>query len=512
MTLSTNGSTPTFDTNGNTLTIAAVLSGSGGLQKIGAGILVLTASNSYTGGTLVSAGTLQIGNGGSGEGLASPAITNNAALVFDPGDNLTYAGMIGGRGSLAMVGSGMLILTGSSSYTGGTTVSGGTLGLSGNILPPLTAVNIVSGADLYLGFNGIDVVGSVYLNGVLQDSGSFSAGNAPAFFSGSGALRVLASPRTWNVSTPYFGDWSTASNWVGGFVPNGIGKIATFDNSVTSPTAAITNLPVTLGVLNIASSSRVDITGVDQGTLTMQADPTDPRFAGAAQINISGGALDKFNLPLSFNSPTAINVAAGSTLEIGNPVNLNGQTVTMTGGGTLQLDVNFSVAGGTLEVNAGAVAIGAQAIVSPSLLDITGNAQVTGAGTIQGALAYDSSAASTFAGNIVGTGSSLSLNAGSGRLTLTGDDSYGGDTDVVSGTLVMASNSALPEGYGLTVGAAGTFIFDPSVAEPSAMSPAAVASVPEPGTLVVLIAGAALLAMYRARPQSSHRDRTRFGL
>jgi autotransporter-associated beta strand protein len=540
--LTTTGSNGVFDTQGNALTLAGPLSGPGGFQKVGSGTLILSASNGFTGTTLVSGGTLALANRSalsgstfdtSGVGLlsfgtltsavfgglqGSGNLTLNdtaaAAVALTVGGNnasTTFSGDLSGSGGLTKVGTGTLTFAGSDSYTGSTTVSGGTLGLSSNVLPASAAVNIVSGADLNLGFNGIDVVGSVYLNGVLQDSGSFSAGNAPAFFSGSGALKVLALPRTWNVSTPYFGDWNTASNWVGGFVPNGIGKIATFDNSVASPTAAITNLPVTLGVLNIASASRVDITGVDQGTLTMQADATDPRFAGAAQINISGGALDKINLPLSFNSSTAISVAAGSTLEIGNPVNLNGQTVTMTGGGTLQLDVNFSAAGGTLQANAGAVAIGAQAIVSPALLDISGNAQLTGAGTIQGGLMYDSSSASTFAGNIAGAGSSLVLDAGSGRLTLTGDDTYDGGTDVLSGTLVVAFNSALPEGSSLTVGAAGTLIFDSSVAASPVMNPAAVVSVPEPGTLVLLLAGAALVAMYCARCQSSNRDRTGSG-
>jgi autotransporter-associated beta strand protein len=51
-----------FDTNGNTLTLIGSISGSGGLEKIGAGTLVLSGSNGYSGGTTVEHGTLIVAN------------------------------------------------------------------------------------------------------------------------------------------------------------------------------------------------------------------------------------------------------------------------------------------------------------------------------------------------------------------------------------------------------------------------------------------------------------------
>ena len=44
-------------------TIASVIDGTGTLTKTGLGTLILTADNTYTGGTIISEGTLQIGNG-----------------------------------------------------------------------------------------------------------------------------------------------------------------------------------------------------------------------------------------------------------------------------------------------------------------------------------------------------------------------------------------------------------------------------------------------------------------
>ena len=59
------GGTVDVENAGDTLTLSGVVSGSNGLTKIGDGTLTLSGSNTYTGGTLVSAGKLVLGSGGS---------------------------------------------------------------------------------------------------------------------------------------------------------------------------------------------------------------------------------------------------------------------------------------------------------------------------------------------------------------------------------------------------------------------------------------------------------------
>ena len=90
------------------------------------------------------------------------------------------------------------------------------------------------------------------------------------------------------------------------------------------------------------------------------------------------------------------------------------------------------------------------------------------------------------------TGESLTL-AGPGSLVLSGSNTYAGGTNVTAGTLEVLSRSALPDGSDLTVGTSAT-PFAP--ANPSA---AAISPVPEPGTLALLLAAGALVAMYRKR-------------
>ena len=113
--------------NGST-TYAGIIQGTGGLTVTG-GTQTLSGANTYTGATTISAGTLQIGNGGT-TGSVTGDIVDNAALVFNRSNALTYGGVISGTGSLTKSGTGTLTLTADNTYAGGTTINAGTLAVS----------------------------------------------------------------------------------------------------------------------------------------------------------------------------------------------------------------------------------------------------------------------------------------------------------------------------------------------------------------------------------------------
>jgi outer membrane autotransporter protein len=115
----------------NPLTLAGAISGDGALTKNGASTLILTADNSYAGGTTINTGTLQVGNGGATGSLGSGPVLDDAALVFNRSGIVTVPGVISGMGSLTQMGvdGGTLILTGADTFSGGTTVVSGTLQL-----------------------------------------------------------------------------------------------------------------------------------------------------------------------------------------------------------------------------------------------------------------------------------------------------------------------------------------------------------------------------------------------
>ena len=56
MTLTGSSGNATIDTTGGNIGLAGVVSGSGGLVKVGSGTLILSAANTYVGPTTVAAG------------------------------------------------------------------------------------------------------------------------------------------------------------------------------------------------------------------------------------------------------------------------------------------------------------------------------------------------------------------------------------------------------------------------------------------------------------------------
>jgi autotransporter-associated beta strand protein len=115
---------------------SSVISGLGGVIQAGSGTTVFAGSNTYTGATQVSAGTLQIGNAGvSGSvSTASPlSVGQGATLAFNRSNSITqgvdFHTVISGSGSVMQMGGGTLILAGSNTYSGTTSVSAGVLQL-----------------------------------------------------------------------------------------------------------------------------------------------------------------------------------------------------------------------------------------------------------------------------------------------------------------------------------------------------------------------------------------------
>ena len=242
----------TIDTQGYSLTLSGPISGAGGLDKQGSGVLILSGAGSYAGPTLVGAGTLQAGaanafaptsaftvasgatldlNGFSqtiGSLAGAGAVTLGAASLTAGGDgsSTTFSGGISGAGGLTKTGAGTLVLSGDSAYTGPTTVGAGVLDVNGSLA---SAVTVESGATLKgdgslggLAINNGGLVAPGNSIGTLSINGnvSFAAGSVyqvevnaagqsdkvaasgTATLSG-GVVQVLAAPGVYAAQTKY---------------------------------------------------------------------------------------------------------------------------------------------------------------------------------------------------------------------------------------------------------------------------------------------------------------------
>ncbi len=165
-------------------TLTGDIGGVGGINKTGNGRLTLTGTNSYSGGTTIAAGILEVGNGGATGSLGSGNVSNSGVLKFNRTGTLSVSGAISGAGSLEHNGTGTTELGGANTYTGATTINAGNLRVNGSISGSAITVNALgtlsgSGTTGVVTVNGGTVApgaspGTLSTGNILFNGGTFS--------------------------------------------------------------------------------------------------------------------------------------------------------------------------------------------------------------------------------------------------------------------------------------------------------------------------------------------------
>jgi fibronectin-binding autotransporter adhesin len=174
------GKSIVFGGAGSILVADPIAHGSGTLTKDGAGTLVLTGINTYTGKTTINAGTLQLGNGETTGALSTSSeidlggTAEGQTLRINRSNTVTqgtdFSGSaITGQGGFTQTGSGTTILSSANTYKGATNVSAGTLLINGNQSSATGAVTVASGATL----GGTGTIGGAI---TIQNGGTLNPG------------------------------------------------------------------------------------------------------------------------------------------------------------------------------------------------------------------------------------------------------------------------------------------------------------------------------------------------
>lgn len=309
-------------------TVGSVLMGDTALVKTDTGTLVLSGDNTYTGGTTVSGGTLQIGDGGT-TGSIQGDVTNNGSLAFSRSDDVTFGGVVSGSGKLVQAGTGTLTLTGSNTYTGGTLVQSGILEVvSGMALGTgdITVSNDRFDPASTLKVNqGISLSNHVMLQGygTLDNAGSLG-GNVEVAVEGSEAY-FRTDPTVMNhdggtirgnrAGIFFAGSPGTIKNSSGGLIEGGdFGIDLTWDTQVGND-----------GVGSIIRSSNgIAVRSLQSGSVRNTNGGTILGGAGAIQFGYGGGVVnDGAGSSVLSTSGNAVRI----TQSVGSVSNTGGATI-----------------------------------------------------------------------------------------------------------------------------------------------------------------------------------------
>jgi outer membrane autotransporter protein len=455
-----------IDTNGNTVTLGGVISTDiganfGGLRKIGAGTLILTGNNPYTGETVIAEGTLQIGNGGAGSIGATSDVIDNGTLDFDASSLTTFSQGISGIGSLGIAGVANVILTAIETYTGTTTIAAGArLSLSGS--------------------------GSIANSSGVVDNGTFDItaaglGTPIKTLSGTGTVVLANNLLTLTAANSTFAGTFTGGPSSGIVVAAGSLGLAG-DNTFSGEISIATNAQISVlgggsiansrfildnGVLGFFGTTPQVLSALIQGTgeldLEDHQDITLPVQVTLGSINVSGQSLltitnDGVDSNINLSNSTLRFVSNGFVLVAGQISGDSSSPVYVQGSGTTGFSGVNTYAGPTYIAD-GSTLLGVvtntfdansdYSMQGPdSSLDLSGHNQVvrslTGQGTVllgAGVLTLGGVAGS-FDGVITGIGGIVVAprqgdTAGQYAVTLTGENTYTGTTSIEPGATLQ---------------------------------------------------------------------------
>ncbi len=411
--------------------------------SISAGSVLIDNANSTVGGgaSIANGASLQIGNNDA-NGTLSGNITDNGSLTFDRSDPQTYSANITGIGSVTQNGSGTLTLSGNNNYGGSLTVNAGAVRANTVGAPGTTLINVNNGATFVAGAAHTNsmvlsnaIVGTS-VSGGFDISNTFSmtiAANstniiysadpqAPtvslqflvdALLHGSGTVITINAPTNSpdNAQGVRFRNTNTMSDFSGTLiVTNGV-KAELFTQS---PTAGITFSPIGTGKIIMYAGNYFGTNGqlAPIGTAYSELLPRNNSVAGS--ITLSN------DLTVLGSGAAVVNALGSNSVVFGKLTIGNGQEL-----------IGYKASGGPTNV-----------ITFPAVSLTGGNATFSPHSSSFGAATQNGSDISLGAISEQTPGSGIIM-GGRGNLTLSGVNTYSGNTSITNGVLFLTNTATL---------------------------------------------------------------------
>jgi autotransporter-associated beta strand protein len=485
-----------------TATFSGILSGSIALIKNGSGKQVLTGNNSFTGGSTISGGTLEIGSGGIA-GLVLGPIVNNASLIFNRSDVFSFDGNLSGTGTLEKNGTGTLTLNGVNTFTNTTSILAGILKLgSTSALGASTkGTSVTNGAVLDL--NGINYAGSetLTLNGTGINNGGALINTSATAATYYGLLTLLSSTsivcnsgdiNLTNTGIILGSGFTLTLGGTGtGYITSGIGILA---GSLVKQENGVWTLSASSGAFSggtIVTGGRLRVTAataLGSGSVTVNPG-SNLMFGSSSNLSIANNIILKGSSgnpdypSLNHEGGTGlVNITGSITLDGNSEIGMGGSASNnmtingvISGTGNLILDeanqaITHSIIlngantySGTTTISGGTVYLGTGSnIPNGSALIVNGNLDMYGfsetVGSLAGTGTIDNNAgaspvtltmgenntSTSYSGTILNSSQTLNLTkVGTGTFTLSGANNYKGITQINEGTLKLNNPLAL---------------------------------------------------------------------
>ncbi|MEX0896567.1 MAG: autotransporter outer membrane beta-barrel domain-containing protein [Steroidobacteraceae bacterium] len=339
----------------DTLTLGQVIAGTGRLVQAGTGTTILTGANTRTGTTTISAGTLQIGDGGTIGNLGTGAVTNNSALVVNRSDALTLAQVISGSGTFTQAGTGTTLLTANNTYTGTTTITDGSLQVGNGG----TTGRLGTGAVVNNGSLVINRSNALTLAQAISGSGTLTqAGTGTTSLTGTNSYTGTT---TITGGTLRIGNGGTTGTLGVGAVTSAAGASLAFNRSDTISvanfiTGAGTLAQIGSGTTVLTNANTAGATTIARGVLDVSGTLTTPTItmggATSAGLTVGGtvgaGGTSPTVITGTGTAPNTVTVNAGGMLYANTGADDLG-----AGGDTLNVAGTLNTGGGTFNLGAG---------------------------------------------------------------------------------------------------------------------------------------------------------------